>query len=291
MRPIEKVLERLKEVRKIGKGWQFRCEAHSDRTSSGSAAEGEDGRVLLKCHAGCKTEDVVAAADLTMGDLFYKKSTSNRQPRVPSPKHPTAEPIASDVIERMHQQLSSQQRVGLQTERMLTDEVIDNYRLGCTELRDEVRLAIPIADGQGVYRDVRLWLHPRARKAGSAKVLHWAKGYGAPRLYPIDQIEYDELVFCEGELDALALISAGVHAVTLTAGADTAPTAEDAQKFRGKIVTLLMDNDEAGRRGAERRAAVVVQHAQAVKIAHWPEERSEKWDVTDELKEHSDEHK
>jgi putative DNA primase/helicase len=32
--------------------------------------EGVDGRVLLFCHAGCRTDDVVAAIGLSMQDLF-----------------------------------------------------------------------------------------------------------------------------------------------------------------------------------------------------------------------------
>jgi hypothetical protein len=32
--------------------------------------EGGDGRVLVYCHAGCRTEDVVVAIGLSMRDLF-----------------------------------------------------------------------------------------------------------------------------------------------------------------------------------------------------------------------------
>ena len=36
-----------------------RCSAHDDGTRSLSVKLGDDGRVLLKCHAGCTTESVV----------------------------------------------------------------------------------------------------------------------------------------------------------------------------------------------------------------------------------------
>jgi len=39
-------------LRQTGSGWSARCPAHEDRQASLSIAEGEDGRVLLKCHAG-----------------------------------------------------------------------------------------------------------------------------------------------------------------------------------------------------------------------------------------------
>lgn len=40
-------------ARRTGKGWVARCPAHGDRSSSLSTAEGQDGRILLHCHAGC----------------------------------------------------------------------------------------------------------------------------------------------------------------------------------------------------------------------------------------------
>jgi hypothetical protein len=46
------------------------CPAHDDTLPSLSLAEGEDGRALLMCHAGCDVREVVAALDLTMSDLF-----------------------------------------------------------------------------------------------------------------------------------------------------------------------------------------------------------------------------
>jgi hypothetical protein len=35
------------------------CPAHDDRAPSLSISEGDDGRTLLKCHAGCSTADIV----------------------------------------------------------------------------------------------------------------------------------------------------------------------------------------------------------------------------------------
>ncbi len=70
MTPIEKVLSHFPDARRNGTGWQARCGAHEDRTASLSIAEGRDSAVVLYDHAGCATEDVLAAAGLVMGDLF-----------------------------------------------------------------------------------------------------------------------------------------------------------------------------------------------------------------------------
>jgi putative DNA primase/helicase len=61
------------EAKPTAHGWQARCPAHEDRKASLSISEGDDDRILLKCHAGCSTADVVARAGLQMADLFPEK--------------------------------------------------------------------------------------------------------------------------------------------------------------------------------------------------------------------------
>jgi hypothetical protein len=60
------------------------CPAHDDNNPSLSISEGADGRVLIKCHAGCEVEAVVEAIGLTMADLFPAKNSrsSKRGPVV-----------------------------------------------------------------------------------------------------------------------------------------------------------------------------------------------------------------
>lgn len=47
--------------RRIGGGWMARCPAHDDRTPSLSIRNSDDGRVLVRCHAGCDQVRVIAA--------------------------------------------------------------------------------------------------------------------------------------------------------------------------------------------------------------------------------------
>jgi len=74
MTAVERVLDALAAhsgfaPRRTGTGWTTRCPAHDDHNPSLSVTNG-DGRVLLRCQAGCDTEDVVAAINMTMADLF-----------------------------------------------------------------------------------------------------------------------------------------------------------------------------------------------------------------------------
>jgi hypothetical protein len=47
--------------RKAGGAWMARCPAHDDRTPSLSIRDADDNKVLVRCHAGCDQERVIAA--------------------------------------------------------------------------------------------------------------------------------------------------------------------------------------------------------------------------------------
>lgn len=47
--------------RKAGGGWTARCPAHDDHTPSLSIRDAEKNKVLVRCHAGCDQERVIAA--------------------------------------------------------------------------------------------------------------------------------------------------------------------------------------------------------------------------------------
>lgn len=74
--PIDNLIGRLDRVRRSGRGFTAKCPAHEDRTASLSITAGDDGRVLLHCFAGCSAVDVVAAAGLTVADLFVRRPTA-----------------------------------------------------------------------------------------------------------------------------------------------------------------------------------------------------------------------
>jgi Toprim domain-containing protein len=47
--------------RKVGGGWMARCPAHEDRNPSLSLHDADDGKVLVRCHAGCDQGRVIGA--------------------------------------------------------------------------------------------------------------------------------------------------------------------------------------------------------------------------------------
>jgi len=62
----------ITEIRRDGRQRSVRCPAHHDTRASLSVGIGTDGRVLVHCHAGCATREIVVAAGLAMADLAPK---------------------------------------------------------------------------------------------------------------------------------------------------------------------------------------------------------------------------
>lgn len=74
-RPIDRLLRTLEivkpqTIKKTGAGFTALCPAHEDGNRSLSIREGDDGRVLIHCFAGCTVASVVFALGLEMRDLF-----------------------------------------------------------------------------------------------------------------------------------------------------------------------------------------------------------------------------
>jgi len=101
-RPVEALLARLEGVRRQGGSYRAFCPAHDDRkTPNLDIKEGEDGRALLLCRAGCSTDEVVEALGLKMRDLFSSNGHGGREgsavsdPRPATPSSCTLEAYAT----------------------------------------------------------------------------------------------------------------------------------------------------------------------------------------------------
>ena len=73
---LDELLARLNGVRQSGDGWTARCPAHEDDENSLSVGEGDHGRILLKCFAGCEVEAIVRALRIELRDLFPRSEIS-----------------------------------------------------------------------------------------------------------------------------------------------------------------------------------------------------------------------
>ncbi len=77
--PVAVVLAKLPKAKKSGGGWIAPCPAHADSNPSLSISVGDDGRCLLKCHAGCEVSAIVGALGLTESDLFPPREGPRRR--------------------------------------------------------------------------------------------------------------------------------------------------------------------------------------------------------------------
>jgi replicative DNA helicase len=77
---FETFLSKFSKRKQIAGGFMVCCPAHEDSTASLSVTQGTDGRILLHDHAGCTTDAIVAAMNLTLADLFADDKTAVRVP-------------------------------------------------------------------------------------------------------------------------------------------------------------------------------------------------------------------
>jgi len=111
------------------------------------------------------------------------------------------------------------------------------------------------------------------------------KGHGQNRLYPghlLPKYDEDFVIYCEGEKDAVTLLSQGYNAVTGTAGAENVPPdLRPLSKF--KAVVVILDNDDSGHAGTVKVADSILAQCPNTEacISYWPEDKPSGYDITD----------
>lgn len=193
--------------------------------------------------------------------------------------------IDQKLISKWHKSLSPIHRKYLQTERVLSDDIIDQFELGF----DGERLTIPIRDEFGNWVNAKRY-DPKAKLRGMPKMLNYKlqseeRSYGSPAMiYPIGALVHtpdsEPVIICEGELDALALISIGFTAVTSTHGSTSWPK-HYTEMFRGRDVVIAYDNDRAGEDGTNTVLDNLRKVVKSAKRLHVPSDVGK--DITDWL--------
>jgi hypothetical protein len=214
----ERFLSHLQKVQRSGKGWIALCPAHDDKTASLSLQEGGDGRVLVKCHAGCSVEAILSALGLQKRDLFDLPKRAGFS--------------LADYASAKNLPVAFLKSVG----------VGEIYYQG----QQAVRIAYADEDGAEIAVRFRLALKGEDR-------FRWRRGshvapYGLPRLNLARQAGY--IVLVEGESDAQTLWYHGLPALGLP-GASTW-RAEWADYLQGLEVFAWREPDTGGDKMLER---------------------------------------
>lgn len=203
--PLDNVLDRLDGVEEHNGYWQARCPTHSDRNPSLSVSLGEDGRVLLNCHAGCETADIVDTLGLHMRDLFERSKGRTRGERglsIPSRTTATLQPYPCTLANYARAK-------GLPIEHLQELGLTDFHYVG------EPAIRIPYRNPDGSEAAMRF--RTALEKAdGRDDRFRWRKGskamlYGLERSEGIRKAGY--VVLVEGESDCHTLWYHGIPAL------------------------------------------------------------------------------
>jgi len=134
-------------------------------------------------------------------------------------------------------------------ERGLTDEIIDNYDIGFDNnfnLNGQIipTITFPVRDKRGKTLFI-------ARRAIEYKFYHYPDNVEKP-VYGIYELgDVEEIVVCEGILDALTVVKYGKPAVALL-GLGTNNQYEELTKATARKLIIGFDNDKAGIKATKR---------------------------------------
>lgn len=281
----DQVLERLDGVRSERAGqWNARCPAHHDRHASLSVGVGEDGRVLLHCHAGCTVLDVLDALGLGRGALLGMPADTRpvmrrgrlriecaRAGRMLAPSPVVMDPLPDQVtLARWRRDLVSVEPWLWRTRGWRAATL---QRLGCGW--DGRRLAIPIRDGRNQLQTV-----VRYRPGGHPKMLALR---GRDRgLFPgPETIDSDHVWLVEGESDAIAAHELGLPAAAVPGVAKW--HASWPERLAGRRVTVMFDCDDQGRTAARLRARQLAEAGVQARVADLAPGYGDGYDLGDAL--------
>lgn len=264
--PLECLLAKLPDAKQTSKGYSARCPAHEDRRASLSIAEGDDGRALVHCHAGCKAEAICAAVGLTVLDLMPTGDTlrvnavnvnGNR-----SKARKTALPLTHNGKPTGKTFATARDAVAELERRHGARSALWTYHDAAGEPVGVV-VRWNLSDGQ---KDIR----PVARHGGGWRI----GGMPEPRpLYGLPDLADAKRVYvCEGEKTADAVRALGLTATTSPHGCES-PGKADWGPLADKEIIILPDNDPPGRKYADTVAELLVKltPAPVVKVVELPD--------------------
>jgi hypothetical protein len=91
MSPADRLLSAATGVLRTGPGrWSAICPAHPDRRPSLSVRELDDGKLLIRCWAGCDAAAITGALGLELADLFPNRRDQSSGRGAPRERRPWA---------------------------------------------------------------------------------------------------------------------------------------------------------------------------------------------------------
>ncbi len=182
----------------------------------------------------------------------------------------------AELVRKCHSQLPERIRTYL-NERGISDDIIWAYKLGYGSFYGKNFITIPVWDEDG-YHFFKLRQDPQD---GNDKITYPSGKQS--QLYGMYAPAGEDLILCEGELDALSLITQGYYALSSTHGAGTFKEEWiDTDIENAGRVFVCFDNDEAGKKGSDKVLKMLDSNRidPLYRVA-LPEEVGEGGDITD----------
>ena len=224
----EILLPRLDSVRQYGGYWKACCPAHEDREASMTIGRGTSQPIVIRCHAGCDSADILAKIGLTWAELCGPREETGAPGRAEWTPHGDATAVYD-----------------------YTDE--------------DGKLLFQVLRTAGKQFPQRV--PDASRKTGWRWTLNDTRRvpYRLPRV--IEAVRAGEIVYvCEGEKDVHAVESAGATATCNPGGAGKWRP-EYSEFFRDAAVIIVADRDKPGQAHARQVATSLQGIAAAVEIA------------------------
>ena len=216
MRPIDRVLEHVEGVEERGNGFWALCPAHDDNDPSLHIQEGDDGRALVICRAGCeqaRVMDALKTRGLEPGGMFPdEEGTRSRSKATRS---------ASKGRERLVKSYAIRDVSGV------LRGIHERWEDPATPDEKSFKWKLP----NGRYS--RGQITPAAMPLYNSELIaSWPEGC--------------RIVLVEGETPAEALQARGLRAVGTVCGASSTPERDVLEILSGHEVIAWPDNDAGG---------------------------------------------
>src|SRR5215204_2054758 len=243
--PVENLLDRLEEYTMRRDEFRARCPAHNGTSADSlSVKEGDDGRALLICHAGCELQEICDTLGISVVDLFVHNEGENG----------TTKKITKKTTRKTKREDSE-----------------DDLILTTDDLPDGTYWEYKSPSGEVLY----IQRHKREyyRRVGDGL---WKKGLGgmAQVLYNLpelmDGVRAGALIFHpEGPKDVeTARERLGV--VATTSGGTNSWRSSYREHYIGADVVIIPDNDKPGRKYANEVAQDIAAVARSVNVVKLP---------------------
>lgn len=277
---LQSFLTRFQGVTGAGTTYMAKCPAHEDKRSSLSIALGRDGGIVLHCHAGCATEEILERIGLGMRELMPPGKSGGKS-RVRAGTQPPASAAGPKLtlVKPEHK-----------------FAVGGAYYNKKDNRQEKITCVYGYEDKEGT---ARVWVARTDEKSfpvyhlGADGGLYWGRGPYGGLLYRLPElakaVRAGRTVYVvEGEKDVESLAALGYDATCNLGGGGKGKWPDGVEgHFTGADVVVIPDNDQPGRSHAEEVCKAINRTAKRVRLldlSTGPVKLPNKGDATDFFK-------